>query len=318
MAAGGTRQTLSRLSTGRRHLSPRPRGCRLPPMPSHARRHPGDVHGPHLCVHVLHTAGNHRRCRSPPGMSRLGRPVPLPHDLVGLPSRGPTARRLGGVHRAALLRVLRGDGARQRARRALRADRRLRGQRRRDLPQHRRRVSPRPGRSRHLPVRDPLHPPRTRTGRLDRVELASRPRRRRPSMNDVRLSTRNITRTFRAASAADLDAGLGWYVAAHRIATTLDPASPARAAAVIAVLSPLLPWPRNVTEARNAYIGHPIRTLGASRRKARQILAGADPELVVSGPKVRAFWRTIADPTEPRAVVIDRHAIDIAAGRVLG
>jgi hypothetical protein len=32
---------------------------------------------------------------------------------------------------------------------------------------------------------------------------------------------------------------------------------------------------------------------------------------------VRAFYFTITDPTDPRAVVIDRHAYDVAAGQAL-
>jgi hypothetical protein len=79
----------------------------------------------------------------------------------------------------------------------------------------------------------------------------------------------------------------------------------------------MLSWSRNVVEAENAYAGRPIRVLGRNADKARRLVAGADPEDVVSGPKVRAFWRTIVDPTDPRAVVVDRHAIDVAAGRVL-
>ena len=132
------------------------------------------------------------------------------------------------------------------------------------------------------------------------------------------VATRNITRVFRAATPADRAAGQIWYASAHQVAVALDPADPVRAAAVIAVLSPMLSWPRNVVEAGNLYTGRPVRTLGSNAHKARRILAGADPEHVVSGPKVRAFWKTIADPAEPSAVVIDRHAIDIAAGQVLG
>lgn len=137
-------------------------------------------------------------------------------------------------------------------------------------------------------------------------------------MTAFTVSTRNITRVFRAATSADREAGHDWYASAHQIAVALDPTDPARAAAVIAVLSPMLSWPRNVVEACNVYSGRPVRTLGSSAHKARRILAGADPEYIVSGPKVRAFWKTISDPAEPSAVVIDRHAIDIAAGRVLG
>ncbi|MCX2949922.1 hypothetical protein [Lentzea sp. NEAU-D7] len=137
-------------------------------------------------------------------------------------------------------------------------------------------------------------------------------------MPDVKVSVRNITRIYRAATTDDRVEGRGWYATAREIAESLDPEDPARAAAVIAVLSPQLSWRRNVIEAQNAYAGRPIKTLGLNAEKARRILAGENPEDVVSGPKVRAFWRTIADPSDPRAVVIDRHAIDIAAGRVLG
>lgn len=137
-------------------------------------------------------------------------------------------------------------------------------------------------------------------------------------MTTFSVSTRNITRVFRATTPADRATGQIWYASAHQIAVALDPDDPVRAAAVIAVLSPMLSWPRNIVEASNIYAGLPVRTLGPNADKARRILAGADPEHIVSGPKVRAFWKTIADPAEPSAVVIDRHAIDIAAGRVLG
>lgn len=137
-------------------------------------------------------------------------------------------------------------------------------------------------------------------------------------MSDVKVSTRNITRIYRATTPDDRVEGRGWYAAARELAESLDQRNPVRAAAVIAVLSPQLSWRRNVVEAQNAYVGRPIRTLGRSAAKAQRILAGEDPEDVVSGLKVRAFWRTIVDPTDPRAVVIDRHAIDIAAGRILG
>src|SRR5690242_16785833 len=131
-------------------------------------------------------------------------------------------------------------------------------------------------------------------------------------------STRNVAKAYSAASADDRVEGRSWYATARAVAESLDPADPARAAAVIAVLSPRLSWRKNVEAARNAYAGRPLRVLGANARKAELVLAGADPEDVVSGPKTRAFWRTIADPTDPRAVVVDRHAVDVAVGCVLG
>lgn len=129
-------------------------------------------------------------------------------------------------------------------------------------------------------------------------------------------STRNITKVFRQTTADDRIAGLSWYATAREVAAALDPADPVRGAAVLAVLSPRTSWPQNVKLAQDAYAGRKVGALGANVRKAAAILAGADPEDVVTGAKVRAFWRTIVDPSDPRAVVVDRHAFDVACDQV--
>lgn len=155
--------------------------------------------------------------------------------------------------------------------------------------------------------------------------------------------TRNVTRVFRLATVADLTDGREWYARARRLAEELAASLPAdhphhgdadRAAAVIAVLSPRQSWPQNVKNARLAYeIAAAPRSVAALDlqarirggympvpgdvgRKVAELLATDTPsDEIVSGPKVTAFWRTIADPSDPRAVVVDRHAIDIALGR---
>lgn len=129
-------------------------------------------------------------------------------------------------------------------------------------------------------------------------------------------STRNITKIFRQTTAEDRIAGLSWYATAREVAAQLDSADPARAAAVLAVLSPRTSWPQNVKLAQDAYAGRKVGALGANVRKAAAIIAGGDPEEIVSGDKVRAFWRTIVDPSDPRAVVVDRHAFDVAVDAV--
>lgn len=136
--------------------------------------------------------------------------------------------------------------------------------------------------------------------------------------------TRNVTRVFRAATAQDVADGTEWYARARRLAVALDADNVERAAAVIALVSPLTPWDRNVWLAGEAYrlhaagedVGTLLPTLKGNARKVARVLHGEDPDAVVSGLKVRAFWRTIADPTDPRAVVVDRHAYDVAVGRV--
>lgn len=145
------------------------------------------------------------------------------------------------------------------------------------------------------------------------------------------MSTRNIMRAWRASTAADQAAGRDWYPRAHRLARELFPDDIVRGAAVIAIPSPMTAWALNVRIARDAAAlatdgatfddilagmeGWPVTP--ANRRKLAAVLAGADPDLVVSGPKVRPFFRMIADPiAEGSWVVVDRHAVDIYAGRV--
>jgi hypothetical protein len=155
-------------------------------------------------------------------------------------------------------------------------------------------------------------------------------------------STRNVTRVYRAATAAQIADGVEWYARARRIAGDLalsvDVDSPLygdvrASAAVLALTSPLTPWGRNVWLAREAYrmwaegeaspidsgmrrVSMTLPTLKANARKVARVLNGEDPAAVVSGLKVTAFWLTIADPTNPHAVVVDRHAYDVAVGKV--
>lgn len=143
-------------------------------------------------------------------------------------------------------------------------------------------------------------------------------------------STRNVLRVWRAASDEDIASGRSWYASARDVASELDPEDPARAAAVLAVLSPMTDWSRNVFLAREAYrmaeegatmddIAATLPTMRRNAAKAAAIVLGADPASVVSGPKVTPFWQRIADAgraTGIGSVVVDRHAFDISVGRV--
>jgi len=128
--------------------------------------------------------------------------------------------------------------------------------------------------------------------------------------------TRNITRIYRAASPEEVAAGLAWYEEARQLARDLDPDNPSRAAAVIAALSPRESWTNNVRLATMAYADREQRlpTLQVNARKARAIMAGADPRDILTGKKTRNFWQNIAG--DESAVTVDRHAFDVAVGKV--
>jgi hypothetical protein len=173
------------------------------------------------------------------------------------------------------------------------------------------------------------------------------------SMSDTRVTARpttpNILRVFGSATLDEIHEGRNWYRSALNLAFELveqygvgfiDPEDSVeraveRAVAVIAVLSPRLSWTKNVELARWIYAEvHTATTnymasawtksvldrfpgLKANGKKALSILIGIDPADVVSGPKVTAFFHAIANPNDPRGIVIDRHAFDVAVGRVM-
>src|SRR5690606_15154417 len=90
-----------------------------------------------------------------------------------------------------------------------------------------------------------------------------------------------------------------------------------------AALSPQQSWAANQRSATLLCSTGSTFGLGANIAKARRILAGESPTTVlappnpkrITGDKVRAFGRLIANPDDPETVCVDRHAADVALGR---
>lgn len=124
----------------------------------------------------------------------------------------------------------------------------------------------------------------------------------------------NITDVFNRASQSEVEDGLFWYPTAQQIASEIAAGDIERGAGVIAALSPMMPWDRNVMLARQAFeTGIASGGLGANVRKAQAILDGAAPLDILGGDKVRTFYGNIVNPWGA-GVTIDRHAYDIAVG----
>lgn len=141
--------------------------------------------------------------------------------------------------------------------------------------------------------------------------------------------TRNITSVYRAASLDQIADGIEWYDRAHRLAVELAATHDndvSRAAGVIAALSPVTNWERNVEMARIVYatggiIGGPGgMTTSANADRANLVYSGADWREVFgqNALKIRNFAQVIADPQDPFAVCVDRHASDVAFNVVSG
>lgn len=117
------------------------------------------------------------------------------------------------------------------------------------------------------------------------------------------------------ATEQDILDGTAWYDVALAEARTLDGADGEQGAGVIAALSPLTPWGKNVERARLAFQRGEAGglTFGLHARRADRILNGEHPLDVLGGNKVRSFYHCILG--SDWHVTIDRHAFDILVGR---
>lgn len=134
----------------------------------------------------------------------------------------------------------------------------------------------------------------------------------------------NILTAWHSASPKQLTEGRAWYPAARKVAQMLcgsdQPDKIKAAAGVIAALSPQKAWDYNVDLAKNVFETGEIR--GHVRNaldKVEKIMLGKDPIVVLpEDSKTWNFFVCIYDPSHPDAVVIDRHAHDVAAGEIYG
>jgi hypothetical protein len=129
---------------------------------------------------------------------------------------------------------------------------------------------------------------------------------------------RNLCIVYCQATPEDIATGLAWYPAARRIVQDWSAAygvSVETVACVIAALSPLQEWGRNLSQAEAMVAGRAptIRGLASNERKARAILQGREGTTLRAfphGPKVYHFACNLAGDTG--AVTVDTHAIQAA------
>lgn len=130
-------------------------------------------------------------------------------------------------------------------------------------------------------------------------------------------ATRNVTRLFRQASLAEVQAGRAWYAEAHAAAVRYAAeygVSVEVAAGVLAATSPLNSWGANVRLAGAVLAAGGTKSdgyLGLGLRKANAIIAGADVEATLNGTKTRNFYRSIVTAGR-EGVTIDRHSWSVA------
>lgn len=106
-----------------------------------------------------------------------------------------------------------------------------------------------------------------------------------------------FARHLRAASVQTWLEGSEWYPAAYRLVTELAERYQVTrevAAGVLAVVSPRVQWKHNISLA-HALLGNTYQRgcFRANVEKALRIIGGEPPLNVLSGPKVRDFYRAV-------------------------
>lgn len=136
----------------------------------------------------------------------------------------------------------------------------------------------------------------------------------------------NIWRGLLCATDTEIHEGMHFYEGAHGICklfaalyqSTAQPITISQVAGIYAALSPLNPWDTNVANILDIlrdWSAARVNTPDINLHKALQIRCGAEPLTVLSGRKVRSFYRAIADPSDHSPIPVDRHLICLALGR---
>lgn len=128
---------------------------------------------------------------------------------------------------------------------------------------------------------------------------------------------KHVLDTYEATTPDEWLEGMQWYSMAHLFAAEIAQGDTDKGAGVIAALSPNKRWTENMALAERACrSGVASGHVGDAVRKAQRILDGEASDDVLRGSKVRSFNRLIADPTNDFDVCLDRHAFDVAVGKV--
>jgi hypothetical protein len=138
-------------------------------------------------------------------------------------------------------------------------------------------------------------------------------------MLSLRAMRLNIWAGLQSATPQEIADGLAFYPGAHglcRLFSSMHPdVSTSHIAGIYAALSPLNTWDTNVANILDVlrdWSAASVNTTDANLHKALRIRCGEDPDKVLVGRKVRAFYRAIADPDDTRPIAVDRHLINLA------
>lgn len=154
-----------------------------------------------------------------------------------------------------------------------------------------------------------------------------------PFIRKYGLSAEHVLAAYDASTPDERDQGMRWYSDAHDVANKIGGGDADKGAAMLSTFSPQTDWATDVMNAAHTLANkqvpeHGVGITGAVRSKAQAILAAENSDDVeklfpeAGASKTQSFYHLIRNGgdtpgDQDGAVVIDRHALSVAAGRRL-
>lgn len=115
---------------------------------------------------------------------------------------------------------------------------------------------------------------------------------------------KRVVTVVQGATEDQVERGESWYPMARSLAEYIGDGNVELGAGLLAVFSANKSWGQNKILAADAANGNVHGHVGVVLEKARRILEGTDPMIVLDGqPKTSAFYRTILDPPPIRTLL---------------
>ncbi len=151
-----------------------------------------------------------------------------------------------------------------------------------------------------------------------------------PFFKEHPMKAANVLHAYSMANEGQKEQGMRWYADAGLVAGAIAHGDQYKGAGLLSAYSPQTSWPVNMfNAARSVELGRPIgphegaTVMQSHANAAQKIFDGKSFDEALPAPKTNAFARLIEnkgqdDPNDPYGeVVIDRHALSVAAGERL-
>jgi hypothetical protein len=146
-----------------------------------------------------------------------------------------------------------------------------------------------------------------------------------PRLAPTKLGVYNLELLWKRADAIDLSRGFTYYTDFRKRLLACSDCSRLIASQVLGVYAALSPNNSEESNVKDMMVAArafeagwwdrlQVHTYGRNKEKAKRILDGEDPRVVLSGRKTRSFYENLLNPSEVECVTVDGHMVNVWNG----